>query len=61
MPHFTTDVYLHTNTSIYKIPLYAYHGRLKVSGLYCVYVYENVEFSHIFNQSSKIININCLV
>jgi len=32
-PHFTTDVYLHTNTSVYKIPLYVYHGRLKVSDL----------------------------
>jgi len=36
MPHFTTDVYLHTNTSVYKIPLYVYHGRLKVSRSYLV-------------------------
>jgi hypothetical protein len=31
MLHFMTDVYLHTNTSVFKIPVYVYHGRLKVS------------------------------
>jgi len=30
MLQFTTDVYLHTNTSVFKIPIYVYHGRLKV-------------------------------
>ena len=38
-PHFPTDIYLHTNTSVYKIPLYVYHGRLKVSRFkLCVWI-----------------------
>jgi hypothetical protein len=31
MLQFATDVYLHTNTSVFKIPIYVYHGRLKVT------------------------------
>lgn len=31
MLHFTSEIYLHTNTSVFKIPVHIYNGRLKVT------------------------------
>jgi hypothetical protein len=34
MLHFTSEIYLHTNTSVFKIPVHIYNGRLKVIAVY---------------------------